>query len=383
MESPLNDVDSLILSQFCYLKFDGIVPGINEGGQCITLEEIAVHPQVERLFSDTRFEKNNRALFERMVKSRRYRHMGLHCYVNLVEKEWEAQFSAISFLLEDNTVYVAFRGTDETIIGWKEDFNMAFLTTVPGHTMSVKYLNDVATNLKRPFYIGGHSKGGNLAIYSAMCCKDSIQEHIRKVYNMDGPGFHQEVLENCHYDRIAQRVEKFLPKSSIVGMLLERNTDYHVVESRGRGIGQHDPFTWVVKNCELVEAKEVSGSQKLMDESINDWVLSLNEEQMRAFIDTLYQVVSASEAEDLITFAADIKKSMQAVMGAMKEVDEDTKKTIKEVIKSLVDITYQKTRKEALGTFQRITGKNNAKSESRKELSAQSKDAPDATEPQE
>ena len=163
-EKPLNDVDSLALCQLSYLKFDGMVSDVRHNGPSVTLREIAERPDVDKLFGDVRFEKENRALFEGMLSGRRFRDMKLNCYINLVEKEWETQFSAITFILDDGTLFLAFRGTDETIIGWKEDFNMAFLSPVPGQEYSVKYVNMVTGWLHQPFYIGGHSKGGNLAV---------------------------------------------------------------------------------------------------------------------------------------------------------------------------------------------------------------------------
>ena len=143
-EHPLNDVDSLILSQFSYLKFDGMVPVLGEGKPAVCMDDLVNHPDFERLFADERFEKDNRAMFQRMVNSTRYHGMRMNFFVNVVEKEWETQFSAITFFLDDGSIYVAFRGTDETRVGWKEDFNMAFLSPVPGQKFSERYLTEVA-----------------------------------------------------------------------------------------------------------------------------------------------------------------------------------------------------------------------------------------------
>lgn len=137
-EKPLNDVDSLALCQLSYLKFDGMVSDVRHNGPSVTLREIAERPDVDKLFGDVRFEKENRALFEGMLSGRRFRDMKLNCYINLVEKEWETQFSAITFILDDGTLFLAFRGTDETIVGWKEDFNMAFLSPGAGAGVQCK-----------------------------------------------------------------------------------------------------------------------------------------------------------------------------------------------------------------------------------------------------
>lgn len=355
-ERPINDVDSLVLCQFCYLKFDGLVPLVTENRKSISFQGLAQHKDFDRLFADERYEKDNRALFEAMLNSRRFRNMKMNCYINIVEEEWETQFSAITFLLEDGTMYVAYRGTDESIVGWKEDFNMAFQSPVPGQVYAKKYLNMVTGRLHNGFYVGGHSKGGNLAVYAAMNCAAHVQERIIKVYSMDGPGFRKEVLEQCRYDEIADRIVKILPHSSLVGMLFETSPRYKVVESKSFGLLQHNPFTWLVEEDDFLYAEDIYAARRLADESLNEWVLSMDEEKRKLFVDTLYQVISASEAENLIDFAADWKKSMSGIFAALKEVDEETKQVLKKVVRELFEIMLtrmkhknsgQQTKKEA------------------------------------
>lgn len=341
-DTPMNEVDSLVLCQFAYLKFDGLVPGVGENAHSVKLKDLENHPDYEKLFADERYEKVNRKLIMAMLAGKRYRNMKMNCYVNIIEKEWETQFSAITFLLDDGTLYVAFRGTDETIVGWKEDFNMAFLSPVPGQAYSVKYLNTVGSRLHRPFYVGGHSKGGNLAVFSAMNCNPAIQERIIKIYSMDGPGFRPEVLRESNYDVIARRVEKILPHSSLVGMLFEWDMRFKVVESRTFGLLQHNPYTWLVKDGKLVEVKDIYERRKLMDNTLNEWILSLDEEQLRLFVDTLFQVINASQADDLIQFTAEWKKSMNGIVAALREVDDQTANILKEVVKSLFEIAGDK-----------------------------------------
>lgn len=345
-EMQFNDVDSLALCQLSYLKFDGIVPDVRENGRSITLEEIASHADYEKLFADERYEKDNRALFEAMLSGRRYRYMKLNCYINIIELEWETQFSAVTFLLEDSAIYIAYRGTDETIIGWKEDFNMSFLSPIPGQAYSVKYLNMVTMKLRSRFMIGGHSKGGNLAVYAAMHCSPQVQERIVKIYSMDGPSFRPEVLTEGNYEAIADRVVKILPHSSLVGMIFEKDIRYQVVESKTFGLAQHNPYTWLTENGEFVKADDIYDSRRLMDNTINEWLLSLNEQQLKTFVDTLYQVISASQAQDLIEFTADWKKSMNGIVTALKEVDEQTARILKEIIKSLFEIAKIHMKKE-------------------------------------
>lgn len=338
LEKPLNDVDSLVLCQLSYLRFDGMVPLLTENRKSVTLRQLFEKEQFEELFTDDLFVKDNRALLQAMHKSKRFRTLKMNYYVNIIEKEWETQFSAITFFLEDGSMYVAYRGTDVTIVGWKEDFNMAFMDPVPGQEYSVKYLNMVTGRGNNEFYVGGHSKGGNLAVYAAMNCKKSVRERIRKVYSMDGPGFRPEVLERCPYEEIKERIVKILPHSSLVGMLFERDNNYQVVESRSLGLLQHNTYFWLVEEDHFVYAKKIYEGRRLMDDTINDWVLSLEAEEVKIFVDTLYNVVSATEADNIIQIAADWKNSMNRMRAAIKDVDEETSEMLKKIIKSLFEL---------------------------------------------
>ncbi|MBD5528699.1 MAG: DUF2974 domain-containing protein [Lachnospiraceae bacterium] len=347
-DEPMNDVDSLVLCQFAYLKFDGLVPAVTENARPVSLQQLYEHPDYEKLYGDERYEKNNRALFEAMLKCERFRNMKLNCYINIIENQadFETQFSAVTFLLEDGTMYVAYRGTDENIVGWKEDFNMAFLSPVPGQEFAVKYLNMVTKQLPRDFYIGGHSKGGNLAVYAAMNCFPQAQQRILKIYSMDGPGFRPEVLERCDFGRIEERTCKILPHSSLVGMLFEKDIRYQVVESRTFGLAQHNPFTWLVQDGQFVTVSDIYETRRFMDNTLNEWILSLDERSLRTFVDTLFQILSASESDNLIDFTANLKRSLTGVLGAVKGLDEDTQKALIQTVKSLFEIAGMRMKQE-------------------------------------
>lgn len=326
MEKPLNHVDSLVLCQLSYLKFDGLVPAPDQSKRPVSIKKIAADRAVDTLFSDKRYEESNRALFEAALKSKRYRQLKMNCYVNRIETERETQFSAITFYLEGGSVYIAFRGTDETLIGWKEDFNMAFQTPVPGQQYAVDYLEQVAERLSGEFYIGGHSKGGNFAVYAAMYCKKQIKERILRIYSMDGPGFLPEVLEKGEYARIEDRLVKILPRSSLVGMMFETSPKCRVVESKGFGLFQHDPYTWLTEGDDFLYVKRIYGSRRFTNDALNAWICSLDQEKRRVLIDALYQIILASKTENLIEFSEDIGKSMAGIFQGLREVDEETRR---------------------------------------------------------
>lgn len=183
-------------------------------------------------------------------------------------------------------------------------------------------------------------------MYSAMNCRPEVQDRILRVFSMDGPGFRPEVLERCGYDLIADRVTKILPHSSLVGMLFESDMNYQVVASKTFGLAQHDPYTWLVERDHLKHVNDIYERRKRMDNTLNTWILSLDEKQLRTFVDTLYQVISASRADNLIEFTAEWKRSMNGIIAALKEVDEDTTKVLKTVVKALFDIAGANIKEE-------------------------------------
>lgn len=335
-ERPFNEIDSLILSQLSYLKFDHIVPNMFEKRNGIKLLEILTHPKREAMFADERFENVNRTLFESMVFSKRFQTMRLNHYVNKTDCENESQFSAITFMLDSHIIYIAYRGTDETIVGWKEDFNMAFLTPVPSQKQGVDYLNQVGKKLKQPFYVGGHSKGGNIAVYSSMKCEREIQKKIAAIYNNDGPGFRKEVFETNEFELVKDRIVKIVPQSSLIGMLLQHQEEYQVVKSTGKGgIGQHDPFTWEIEDGEFVYVEDIDKSHKKVNEALNEWVSGLDDQQMKTFVDTLYQIVSATNADTLIDLTDEWKENAIKIVNAFNDVDRETKKNLLEIVGGL------------------------------------------------
>ncbi len=341
-EKPINEVDSLILSQFSYLKFDGMVVS----KEFVSMQSLMEHEEYDKLYSDERYREDNTKLFLAMVRSRRFGAIEVANYVNRIDVKEETQFSAVTIKLQPEMFYIAYRGTDETIIGWKEDLNLAFSKPVPAQRMSVDYLNDAAKEITTPFYVGGHSKGGNLAVYAAMNCQAKIQDRIKTVFCHDGPGFRPEIRNESGYDRIENRIYRTIPHSSLVGLILYTEGNYRVVESKSIGLAQHNPYTWLVKDDDFLIVKQVYAGRMFMDNALNDWILSLNQEQMRIFVDTLYRVVTASQADNLIDFTANWKKSIQGVLQAAKNVDSETMKIINQIMKALFEMISQHAREE-------------------------------------
>lgn len=345
-EKPLNEVDSLILSQFSYLKFDGLVPGLSEHKKAVSIGYLNQHEEKDKLFADKRFAEHNYALFTAMCNSFRFGKMRMNYYVNEIDLEKEVQFSAITFYLGKGCTYVAYRGTDETIVGWKEDFNMAFLAPVPGQLRSVAYMKKMAWRIRGRFYVGGHSKGGNLAVYAAMNCPPRLQKRMVEVYSHDGPGFRPEILESADFERIQEKVHKIVPHSSMVGMLLQSQENHTIIESTSYGLLQHDPFTWIVEKDRFKEVDKIYESRLFMDKTLNEWILSMDEEEIQFFVDTLYQIISAAEIDNLIDFTDNWKENLNALIEAVKELDDVSKQMMKQIIRSLFELLSFRTGQE-------------------------------------
>lgn len=337
-ERPFNDIDSLILCQLSYLKFEAIVPELGKRHKSMKITDVFTHPDRERLFLDARFEVPNRSLFMAAAFSPRFQRMTMNYFSNVIDFEKQIQFAALTFFLEDGTVYVAFRGTDETIIGWKEDFNMAFNTPIPSQLLAVDYLNKVAKRITGEFMVGGHSKGGNLAVYSAMKCKEEARNRISHIYTNDGPGFVKEIFSSAEFAAVKSRIVKIVPQSSMIGMLLQHQEEYQVVQSRGKGVNQHDPFTWEVKDDMFAYKDDLDQGRKLFNEHLNQWVEQLKEEERGIFVETLYQIISATEAETLIDLTEEWKENTLKMINALKEVDADTRKMLRKIVATLFHI---------------------------------------------
>ncbi len=343
-ERPFCDVDALVLSQFCYLKFDRIVPGPDENRD-IALQDLPESPDYESLFSDIRYEKSNRPLLRELLQSKRFGGMRLRGYVNLVETTPQVQFSAITFFPEGADMFVAFRGTDENMVGWKEDFNMTFMDEVPGQHLSVEYLEKAATWSKESFLVGGHSKGGNLSVYSAMNCSPETRQRIRNIYSMDGPGFRDEVLEGSAYLEIRDRIVKILPESSMVGMLMESDSNYSVIKSNSFGLTQHNPYTWMVEGTDFVRREKVDSRVLALDDAVNDWILAQDNESRESFVDAVYGIFSSCDADTLIDFNASKYRNMSQVLSSLRGLDEQTVTLLRRIIKNLMELSgaYMKT----------------------------------------
>ncbi len=332
-EKPFSPVDSLVLSQFAYINFDGVVPELSSGTKTVRIADCLMAEHFPAMLIETRDPKKNRSLLLALAASPRFRDIQMTCYVNEFDLVKEMQFSAVTYILPDNCAYIAFRGTDDTIVGWKEDFNMAFVYPVPSQERALEYLLEIEKRIPEKLIIGGHSKGGNLAVYSAFSSPQSVQRRILLVYDHDGPGFKEGTLDCEGYRQIEDRIQKTIPQSSLIGMLLEGHKKYTVVESSRIGVMQHDPFSWKINDNGFSTTEEVSDGAKYMNRTIRDWIDGLSQEDREKFTDLLFGVLDAGDAKSFSEITLEWKRNFSAIFSAIRGTDPEMKKFIGVLIK--------------------------------------------------
>lgn len=334
---PFNEVDNLILAQLSYVDFDGIVSEYGEDK--ISLTEVCdryweLHTEEEIRLRES-FVKLSPFLLKPMAATERFAGMKLSGYVNHVEKSSEGQMSAIRFELDDGTTYVAFRGTDETIIGWKEDFNLSYMLRTEGQRLAVEYLNRNFGDTSLRLRVGGHSKGANFAVFASAFALPEVRAQIEAVYTNDGPGFLEEITETEEYKNVLFKTINIIPSVSIIGRLLNSSMKPIVVKSSGKGIMQHDALTWQVMGNRFVYAERSSDSlfiEKVMDE----WMRNVSVESRRRFVDQLFEILMAGGNETMKDFKTSNLSELAESLTTYRSLPKDQQKEMSRVLLQLV-----------------------------------------------
>ena len=330
-QSPFNEVDNLILAELSFVDFSGLVPAPGEG-ESVPLAEAAAaffarFPEGETIDMGVLVPDAIPEMLDKMAASRRFRDMGLNCFTDHLDVGKGEQFAALTVETGDGALYLSFRGTDDTLAGWREDFELACVPEVPAQKKAVEYVREVSRQYpRRRLRLGGHSKGGNLAVYAGVFCPAAVQRRIQDVWSNDGPGFHEDLLDLPEHQRIADRIHSIVPKSSVVGMLLEHEEDYAVVDSDQLGFLQHDGFSWQVMGDRFVTLRQVTRQARLSDMALREWVHAMPVERRERFVSALFDVLSASGAVTLKDLKADSFKAAGAMVKAMKDLDKETQK---------------------------------------------------------
>ena len=325
-KDKINEVDSIILARFSYLPFKDI-----DMEKICSISEIS--NKMKDLSLDKFIWKDDKEFIIKLGQTNRYKDLIVTDYKEIMDLEAQKQFAAVVIWLPRGYKYISYRGTDMSLVGWKEDFNMSFMQNIPSQLEAVKYLNDIGSRYRGKFIIGGHSKGGNLAVYASMFCKNRIKKKIVEIINADGPGFDESIFNTENYLKILEKVNTYIPQSSIIGRLLEHDEDYEIIHSTQKGIMQHDIYSWQVCGTQLTRIPNLTKDSQFVDKVVRDWLKNTTPEQRKNFVNIVYDVLIATEAKSVHDFGIDTVKKITTVIKSYKNIDKEERTEIEKTIK--------------------------------------------------
>ena len=349
-QDGFNEVDDLVLCIISYLnfrRFDDL--RTTDPAWAVALPDVAARltEEDEQLGLS---ELDYIPLMRLAAETERFRDVRMFGFTHEWDEAKEMQFDAVSYLLPDDTLLVSFMGTDTSLVGWKEDFNMSFLTAVPAQERATAYTVEMAAACPdRKLRIAGHSKGGNLAAWAAIHIPAQLQEQrLLDAYNNDGPGFSHDMVDSDAYRRVADKLHTYIPESSIVGVLLEHAEDYAVIDSSNRSVMQHEPMSWSVLGPRFVHLGQRSQMGKLSDDVLRQWIGSMTPQEREQFSDALFDVLSLSgKARTLDDLRTGGLAGGAALLKQYSGADEQDKKIIAEIFRRLAVDVKEELKKAA------------------------------------
>lgn len=297
-QDPVNSVDALVFSALAYIRYTDRVQ--HNPHVPVTLEEAGADFFALEDTQGRYRVKKDLELLEAASRTRRFGRARLCMYRDLYIPEQETQFAAMAFLLDDGSAMLSFRGTDETLIGWKEDFNMSFQQTVPAQRLAQQYTREFGAEFDMPLRLCGHSKGGNLAVFAAARSAPALRQRMLRVYNLDGPGFTEYMLGDPGYDEIVPRICTLVPQSSVIGMLLEHEEPYTVVKSNQVSLLQHEIYSWEVMGRDFILMEQITEDSRFLNLTIKNWVGQMTNAERNDLVDALFGVLASGEVETAV-----------------------------------------------------------------------------------
>ncbi len=328
---PYSKIDGLVFAQLAYLSYDNIVPNVLDNGEGLLLSQVAESEDYEAIFPLERTAELNKKLLNATAYSKRYGKIRVNYYEDIFDTEKDTQFCAITFILPNGDACVSFRGTDSTITGWKENFNMLFTSPIPAQSLSVGYIDNVAKKISGNLILTGHSKGGNLAIYAGTKCSQFAKDKIVEIQSFDSPGFTKEFIESAEHLETEKKIKKYIPEESLIGVLLNNRENYTIIKSNGSGIMQHDPFMWQVENDDFVQGEKLYTMSKFFDATFNDLVSNSDPIRREQFIEALFEMIDTANTENATSFidwSENLKNNSSVVYETLKDLDVETRNLV-------------------------------------------------------
>ena len=333
---PLNELDVLALTELTYLPFDDLlVQPVNR------LSDVATGvPRESTMLTN----KERLQLLDQLAQHKRFKNCKLSNFINEIDTEQQKQFAAMTYRLNLDTYLIVFRGTDDSIIGWKEDFHMTYMKEIPAQKHALQYLQDFfAQHPNQKVVLAGHSKGGNLAVYAASQLDPLLQKNIVAVYTFDAPGLHKELTETAGYQNMMERTKVFVPQGSIIGMMLEIPDKKIVVRSTALGgLAQHDTFSWQVEDKHFVQLDETNSDSQQVDTTFKEWVETVPDEELQLYFDLFFGIIldaGISSINDLSSF--NVIEHIHQLFVQAQSLTPEERETMGRLTQRLIDTRYQ------------------------------------------
>ena len=332
---PLNEVDSMIFARFSYLLFDRIKMNEKE-----TIESIS--KKMSKFKNEEFLYNGDKQLITNLGLSRRFKELVVTDFVQNNERENEKQFGAITIHINETELYISFIGTNETIYGWKEDFNMAFMENVPCQIEGKKYLEMIAEKYpNKKIRMGGHSKGGNVAIYAAVTTSQDIKKRIIKVYNYDGPGFSKQFIKDHNEKSIINKITTYFPQDSVIGRIMNHEEKCLVALSVEKGIYQHDIYSWQVMGTDLIYSAGLTNSSEALNKTVINWLENTTVDQRKLFFDTIFDLFYSTEAKTFIEMSKNLTTNLPIIYKRYEEISAEDKKVAIDMTKQVMRIYFK------------------------------------------
>ena len=344
-EKLVTDIDILVLTEIAYLPFDEIVSSSFEEKTAISLNQLGKEFETikEKEHENNPFmiTKERIQLLDVVSKSQRYKDIKVFGFMNDIDDELTKQFAAVCYQWEEESRWIIFRGTDESLTGWKEDFMMTYSDLIPAQTDAIEYLRKQAELFSGSLNISGHSKGGNLSLYASAMQEEDIQHRIQQIYCWDAPGVHRSILNTEGYQRVVSKAKRYIPQDSIVGLMLESQVPYHIIESQGSGISQHSALMWNIEEDHFVELTELTKNSQLTDQTFKQWTEVVSDEDLKLFFDTFFELIFEMGVETVNDVYYNFRMYMRQFFEKAYQMDTEKREILLRVGRLLFQIRYE------------------------------------------
>lgn len=337
-------LDALALTELAYLPFEDLVPAEISVQNYISLQHLA--EQFEEKFQGKfpplgMVNAHRLKLLSYLSSFKRYKHIRALGFANDVSLDSQKQFAAITYQIKPKEYLMVFRGTDDSIIGWKEDFHLTYMKEIPAQLAARDYLKEVLDKLDGKVWLAGHSKGGNLATYAACHVETSIQDRVQKVYSFDAPGLHSSIRNSDNFKAIEGKILSIIPENSIVGMMLETPETDLVVKSKTFGLLQHLMVSWEIEGDQFKVVPKVTEDSIQVDQTLKTWTANLSEEELRDFFDLFFGLFIEADIHRFGDITVDTPGKIQKLIENRRNLTPEKATMMDRLSRQLIDTRIQ------------------------------------------